>query len=347
MNASSGQCRQRIEWMWKSNINDLSQSKQEEWHCYSDIETAIIEEAFQEKLSDVVLDDYHIDLKHFLQVSNTDENNRRPVKRTHHAQQEEERLREARFMSNPVLPSAPFRNPQLGFLYATRKHFNIHHDPDDDPDTRRMLIESAAEGFIIEGKNLGKQKEAEWLASQLINVKRGTAQEVWECCARLYCLESFLYKKMNEYMRLVGEKEQEDLWKNKVTIFGPFAFLLLWRDEGAYSRNAKMTVYRGAYLSDDLIEQYRQKCAATAKCQDQVQFPSFTSTSRNRLKAEQFGNVLFVIEITEYKGRDVSSYSEYDEEEHLLVPGFLFYVQSCIFDKIKNKWIIHLQHDTA
>jgi hypothetical protein len=208
-----------------------------------------------------------------------------------------------------------------------------------------MLIEKAAEGFIDEGKDVGKQKEGEWLARQLLKVKRGTPQEVWECCARLYCKESFLYKKMNEYMRLVGEKEHEDIWKNKISTFGPFAFLLLWRDVGTYSRDTKKIVYRGANLSDDLIAQYREKCAATAECQNQVEFPSFTSTSRNRMKAEQFGNVLFVIELIEYKGRDVSPYSEYDEEEHLLAPNFLFYVRSCVFDEMKNKWAIHLRYD--
>ncbi|CAF1209286.1 unnamed protein product [Rotaria sordida] len=159
---------QRIEWMWKSNSDTQSHSQQEEWHCYSDIETAIIEEAFQEKLSEAVLDECRIDLKYFLQISNRDENIRRPVKRVHHEQVEAGRLREARFMPNPVAPSAPFRDPQLGFLYATRKYFNIRRDPDDDYGTRRMLIERAAEGFIIEGKKLGKQKEGEWLARQLL-----------------------------------------------------------------------------------------------------------------------------------------------------------------------------------
>ncbi|CAF3132225.1 unnamed protein product [Rotaria sp. Silwood2] len=248
-------------------------------------------------------------------------------------------------MSNPIAPSAPFRDPQLGFLYATRQYFNIRRDPDDDYGTRLMLVEKAAEGFIIEAKKLGKQKEGEWLARQLLKVKRGTPQAVWECCGRLYCKESFLYKKMNEYMRLVGDKEHDDLWKTKIPTYGPFAFLLLWRDTAAYTRDTKTTVYRGANLSDDLIAQYRQKCAATSKCQDQVEFPSFTSTSRNRMKAEQFGNVLFVIDINDFKGRDVSAYSEYDEEEHLLAPNFLFYVRSCTFDEIKKKWMIHLQYD--
>ncbi|CAF5044028.1 unnamed protein product, partial [Rotaria sp. Silwood1] len=48
------------------------------------------------------------------------------------------------------------------------------------------------------------------------------------------------------------------------------------------------------------------------------QFPVFTSTSRNREKAQQFGKVLFVIEIGESDGYDISLYSELDEEEHVL-----------------------------
>ncbi|UJR17963.1 hypothetical protein I4U23_004862 [Adineta vaga] len=106
--------------------------------------------------------------------------------------------------------------------------------------------------------------------------KQGTSQEVWQCCTRLYCMESFLYKKINEYMRLVGDEEYENLWKNKLPIFGPFAFLLLWREVEPYSSNSKKTVYRGAYLSDDLIAYYRQKCIPNIECQNQVQFPSFT-----------------------------------------------------------------------
>jgi hypothetical protein len=36
---------------------------------------------------------------------------------------------------------------------------------------------------------VGKQKEAEWMAKQLLTVKTGVDDEVFECCARLYCME--------------------------------------------------------------------------------------------------------------------------------------------------------------
>jgi len=98
-----------------------------------------------------------------------------------------------------------------------------------------------------------------------------------------------------------------------------------------------MYLYRGANLSDDLIKQYRQNIGAY------LTFPAFTSTSRNRAKAEQFGNVLFVIDACPASGTDVAPYSDYpDEEGTLLGADFAFYIRSCTFDQTKNKWIINI-----
>jgi hypothetical protein len=144
--------------------------------------------------------------------------------------------------------------------------------------------------------------------------------------------------KMNEWMRLVDEKEQEILWTSKMPTFGPFACLLYIPSGG--DRKKILYVYRGAQLSDNLIEYYRQK---SSQPDEQFLFPAYTSTSRNQAKAEQFGNVLFVIEISDYDSYDVSPYSSYDEEEQLIKPSFAFYIRSCKFDEEKHKWIIHLK----
>ena len=98
-----------------------------------------------------------------------------------------------------------------------------------------------------------------------------------------------------------------------------------------------MTVYRGANLSDELIDQYR------GKVDRYVNLPAFTSTSRNRKKTEQFGNALFIMDISSSHGSAVSCYSEYpDEEETLIKSDFAFYIESCLLHKTRNKWIIHL-----
>jgi hypothetical protein len=154
-------------------------------------------------------------------------------------------------------------------------------------------------------------------------------------CAHLYTMESFLYQKMNEYMRICGDEKNKALWKSKIQTFGPFGYLLQML---TYSKDRnKFYVYRGANLSDDLIEKFRQNIGAY------LMFPAFTSTSRNRAKAEQFGNVLFIIHTSSMSGNNVVPFSDYpDEEETLLNADFNFYIRSCTFDNTKNKWIINI-----
>ncbi len=90
-------------------------------------------------------------------------------------------------------------------------------------------------------------------------------------------------------------------------------------------------------MSDYLIQQYRQNIGAYCT------FPAFTSVSRNRAKAEPFGSVLFIIYANSISGNDMAPYSDYaDEEEMLLNADFASYIRSCTFGKTKNKWIINV-----
>ncbi|CAF1247732.1 unnamed protein product [Rotaria sordida] len=90
-----------VEWMWQSNPNPFSESEPATWSYYSDVENLIIEEAFQDKQPQAQLDDYFIDFKSNLQISNTDDYEQRPIKRVER-KREDKRLREARFMDLPV-----------------------------------------------------------------------------------------------------------------------------------------------------------------------------------------------------------------------------------------------------
>jgi hypothetical protein len=337
--------RQRIEWSWKADADPCSSSESAEWRSYSDVEMEIIEEAYTKTESGVLLDDYYIDLNHLVQISNNNENKQRPIKRIVIEERTEPRLREARFLPNPLNPKGPFADlNELGFFDATSEHFNFGKLSQEDPATyQKMLVERAAEGLIVESKKVGKQKEGEWMAQQLLNVQNGTKQEVGECCARLYCKESFLYRKLNECMRLEGDEQQQELWKSKAPTLGPFAQLLTFL--GPYSDSGskvRLTVYRSAQLSDDFIQQFREKASSN---NPETTFPAFTSTSRSRIKAEFLGgNVLFVIELRDiFDGHDVSPYSNFDEEEFLIEPYFQFSVRSCTFDKDNNRWIICLR----
>ncbi|CAF4110016.1 unnamed protein product [Adineta steineri] len=100
--------------------------------------------------------------------------------------------------------------------------------PFDNSSVRQKIVEKAAEGLVIEGKIAGQQKVGEWFAEQLLKEKTGSKREIWVCCARLYCMQSFLYEKLNEVMRLTGDPKYKGFWRNKVPTFGPFA-LLFWK----------------------------------------------------------------------------------------------------------------------
>ncbi|CAF4941630.1 unnamed protein product [Rotaria sp. Silwood1] len=237
----------RVEWMWKSNEDPWNSSQKEDWRSYSDVETAIIEEAYQKKLSEALIDDYHINFKNSVQISNSNERNQRPVKRIERGRSTfEPRLREARFMPSPIHPSTPFAEQKffLGFIGVIFEMFDVNDSNAlAEPANRRLMIKKAAEGIITEGAN----------------------------------------------------------------------------------------------LSDDLIEKFRQNIGAY------LMFPAFTSPSRNRAKAEQFGNVIFIIHTSSLSGNNVASFSDYpDEEETLLNADFNFYIRSCTFDTTKNKWIINI-----
>lgn len=337
-----------IEWYWKSNDNPFSNAGSSEWNRYSDIENIIIEEAFTTlKQPVVILDDYHIDFEHQVQIANDDKNKQRPVKRIE-MNREHQRLREARFMPNPIIPTSSFHD-LIGlkkiFIDNFMDQFNIK-SVNDWEKQKQELVEKAISGILYEGQLAGKQSEAKWINEQLEKVKNKTKKEIGQCCVYLYSLESFLYKILNNTMRLIGDEDHENIWRNKLKTLGPFAFLLFYflSYENVNCRTSK-TVYRGAQLTDQMIAQYRR----TVQSKDpRRSFQAFTSCSRNRAKAEEFGNVLFILDVehrTSYRtlNMDISSLSAYpDEEEVLIRPGRSFKVESVQFDKTKNKHIIHL-----
>ena len=78
---SSGNKGASIEWMYKPNSDPWSTSQPEQWTRYSDVENLIIEDAYSQNESHVMLDKFYIDFKRKIQVSKDNENNQRPIKR--------------------------------------------------------------------------------------------------------------------------------------------------------------------------------------------------------------------------------------------------------------------------
>jgi hypothetical protein len=335
----------RVQWMWKANIDPFSKSEPAEWKPYSDVENRIIEEAHQNGQNHAILDTYSIDFKHRIQILNNDSNKQRAIKREV-VNRANQHLREERFTFTPMNPEQPFAGLYgwiSPFVRGAAKELNITRKqlPSKDETQVPMIVEKAAIGIIKEGKKIGKQREAEQIAKELTERKHSGMKEVWKCCANLYSMESFLYKKLNETMRLIGSKEHEQEWRNNIPTLGPFC-LLLWDnpfDEKATERGT--ILYRGANLSDQLISIFKEDCSKKDKTRRS--FPAFTSCSRNRIKAEKFGNVLFIMTVKHAFTVDIAPFSEYpDEQEELLSPGVCFTVERVESNKHKNKHEIYL-----
>jgi hypothetical protein len=336
----------RVQWMWNSSVKPFSKPTPDEWKPYEDVENMIIEEAFSTGEPYARLDGYYIDFKHKLQVSNDDDNKQRPIKRKV-CNGDDSHVREERFTFTPINPKRPFGGLYgwiSPFIKATAKDLKIAREqlPSKDKRTVSMVVEKAALGIIETGNEVGKPVLAAKLAKLLLEKKDAAMEDVWKCCAFLYSMESFLYKKLNEIMRLIGDEEHEQEWRNKVHTLGPFC-LLLWDNPFEQKTTKRGTIlYRGANLTDDLISSFQDDCSKTDK-KPVRSFQSFTSCSRNQAKADQFGNVLFIMEVKHAFTVDLKPFSNYpSEEEELLSPGICFIVDSVKCDPDKNKHMINL-----
>ncbi|CAF1467888.1 unnamed protein product, partial [Rotaria sordida] len=308
----------------------------------------IIEEAFQTGQKHAVLDGYTIDFKEGIQISNNDRSKQHPVKRIT-CSIDDHPVREERFTYTPISPKQPFAG-RYGwispFIRATVKHLNITKEnlPSKDATVIPMIVEKAADGIIQEGKKIEKQREAEWIAKMLREKQHASMKEVWKSCAYLYSLEGFLYKKMNETMRLIGDKDYEQDWRDKVPTLGPFC-LLLWDNPASYKTTKQGTIlYRGAKLSDELVSMFKEDCKKKRKNKPIRSFQSFTSCSRDSAVAEMYGNTLFIMTIKHAFSVDLKACSQYpDEEEELVSPGVCFTVERVEFDQEKDKYVIYLE----
>lgn len=155
-------------------------------------------------------------------------------------------------------------------------------------------------------------------------------EEIGRCIVRLYSAESFLYKLVNATLR------NDD--RSKMDTLGPFCWLLFKHIKGGKD-SIKTDLYRGATLTDEMIDEYKNAVGTT------IQWSAFTSTSRNRRMAESFGNTLFIIKqgyFISYQ-KDISALSNYpNEEEVLFYSGHSFQVDKVESDPKGKRHIIYL-----
>ncbi|CAF1561785.1 unnamed protein product [Didymodactylos carnosus] len=251
---------------------------------------------------------------------------------------ENEYLREERFFLPQPLKK-PFNEDRLdggyhGFIKEwekKKKTFLLFFKEENKNVSNSDKVEQAANGIIFEGNRLGENCESQWIAKQLRMVKNETTKEIRKCCINLYTKECFLYKLVNTTLR--------ENHKTKVDTLGPFCYFLFDSWSNDLENQYKLEVYRGASLDPEMIESYKD-ATGTYKC-----WYGFSSTSKNRHKAEQFGNTLFIIDLTKTKrgGFDISPYSCYPDEEEVLLPaGAEFKIIEVQSNMEHNKQCIYL-----
>lgn len=341
--SSIPQSPQRIEWQWQSNPNPWSKTEPSQWTRYGDVHNMIIEDALKSKQPIATLDGHYIDFKRNVQILFKDSSKQRPVRRLV-CGKDDRYVREERFSFDPISPKRPFGG-EYGwvspFIIEVRRELGLRKDqlPSKDPTIIPMLVDKAAQGIVEEGQLLNKTEEAKKIAELLLAKKNAGVNEVWCCCAHLYTLESFLFKKINEVMRLIGDDKHEKMWRSKLRTLGPFC-LLLWDDPFNQRVRTKITLYRGTTLTEEQIATYRHMADNPNEYRS---FQAFTSSSRDRMGAESFGNVLFIMNVLFAFIADVSSLSEFkEEEEELIMPGVCFSVEKVHFDQNKKKHLIYL-----
>ena len=320
-------------WSFKGN-NPWLQDSGTEWVPYRDIEMQIIEEAYQQGKLEVLLDNYRIDLKEFLQFKRTDASKQRPVRRRL-GDNQQECLREARFYSTPPHSSpppssygkasawCPFLTEWLKLPAGKKAVLNF-------PSAIDACIDGIREEAARHQSN--SITEAQWMIEQLQACKTKARRETSRVCIHLYTRESFLYLVLNKALR--------DTDVSKLDTLGPLCFLV--RDSSRTCSEFVGTVYRGVEMPMAAILSY-QKAIGTWRS-----WPSYTSTSKNREMAEIRGDTLFVIEITKAKlscprAYDLVGISQFPSEEEVLLPaGTCFQVVSVEQDSSK-KYIISIQ----
>jgi hypothetical protein len=153
-------------------------------------------------------------------------------------------------------------------------------------------------------------------------------EQIYERTMRLYTAESFLYKLVNASLR------NKDM--SKVRTLGPYCWLL-YNALSSNKTNMEQIVYRGVILSDEMLEEYQRIVGHYAR------WLAFTSTTKNREAAEQFGNTIFIISIS--AGADISSLSDYGwEKEVLLLAPCTFKIDRIEHDSINERHFIYMTH---
>ncbi len=223
------------------------------------------------------------------------------------------------------------------FKLLFRNQMNDFHDGAENLDINNEL-QSLITALEREGIKLEKQEQSKILINELYTLIDATPDQIGHGCLHLYSMETFLYPQLNQFLREADH--------TKVEIYGSFVRLLCFYFNHSSSIEVHgIEVYRGMNLSSSVIDAYEE----AAKSGTSYRWTGFSSTSKSRQFVKDFNtNTLFIMQLKkiysrEKKAIDISGYSQFPEEEEVLLKaGVEFTVEKVNYDNEKEKYYIYL-----
>jgi hypothetical protein len=188
----------------------------------------------------------------------------------------------------------------------------------------------------LEGGSEGA--EGQLLCDELIECN--TIESLLRTCASFYTRETFLYRRINKFLRLGPESDRET-GRNLGLCIGLLRECFCVRGElNPVSWSCPKVVYRGASFSIDIVVDY-------ARCPEElIRWQGFTSSSGDQRTALGFpGNVLFQISVTHSLASldDISAFKT--EHEFILTPYQWFSLNDVRWDGECQRWILSVAED--
>ena len=343
----------------------------DKWTPFSDSASSAIEKAFRSGFEETFIDEvYRIDLKYLIQEHVNDRSCKQPIQRRRRPlkssvssdEVNEDECRRCERFSFPLgivsCCSASVDTNYYGSPFIAKWFLTFTSG-------KRSVTFDSIFPVLVQGLQEEGQTEAEHVVHNIVdslnkirdNVLRKSEkikmEELENYCANLYTKPYFIYRTVNIALR--------DDDRSKLRTLGPYCFLVFnyigrhLDDDFSVHRRLRqvfhprrsqlITVFRGDYISHEMIDKYRQSAGNNSRY---FKWLSFVSTSRDQNVAEQFAqNVLYIIELQGYSLKDqfvdVSTISSCQEEKEILLqPGVRFQVVKLEFDDMKRLHFVYI-----
>jgi hypothetical protein len=169
-------------------------------------------------------------------------------------------------------------------------------------------------------------------------IKCETIEATLRLCAIFYTRDTFLYRRVNAFLRSADETVAETGRNLSLYIGLLRECFCVWRGLSPLSWECPKVVYRGADFGFDILADYARRP------DELIRWQSFTSSSRDRQVALAFpGNVLFEISLFHSVPSldDISAFKH--EHECILSPYQRFILNGIRWDGDCRRWILSVE----